>query len=232
MQADTMNWIELVLSAIGGGTVALSVAALLFRQLLNHRLSTALETHKAQLTQKSEVLKTELSIYAHEQNVGLSRIDAQRSEAILSIWALLGEWHEVFLDLSAPNRQLDRDLARALPQYLEWAKKLMALSDKLSVEVRNRAILVDESTYEVISRCGGSISDVTINFYAASYEGVDLDEVTEATELSLFQRVQQARENLQISAEANVNEFRSVLVYEFRVLMKAEKRANNALNAS
>ncbi|MEJ1958175.1 MAG: hypothetical protein WDM70_00875 [Nitrosomonadales bacterium] len=219
-----MNWIELILSAFGGATVALGAAGWLFRQWLTHRLSIEIETHKAQLVQKSEVLKTELSIYAHEQNVGLSRIDAQRSEAILSIWAVLNEWHDVFIVLIAPNQRLNQDLSRALPKYHERAKRLMDISNTLSIEVRNRAIIVDQATYEVIARCGKAITDVTTDFYAASFEGVDLNTAKDIA--SLFARVQQARENLQASAATNVQDFRSALVYEFRVLMKAEKVAN------
>lgn len=214
------NWLDLILSAFGGAVFALGAVGWLFRQLLAHRLSTAMEMHKAQLVQKSEVLKTELSIYAHEQNVGLSRIDVQRSEAILAIWAVLNEWDDVFIALTAPNQKLALDLSRSLPKYQGWARTLMGISEKLSVEVRNRAILVDQETYAVIARCGMAISNVTTDFYAASFEGVDLNSVNDAA--LLFATVQKARENLRASATSSVQDFRSALVHSFRVLMKAE----------
>jgi hypothetical protein len=226
MEPTTLNWLDLILTAAGGGIAALAAAAWLFRKLLAHRLSIELEAHKAQLAQKSEVLKTELSIYAHEQNVGLSRIDAQRSDAILSIWAVLSEWDDVFIEITAPNQRLNQDISRALPKYQEWARKLMTISERLSIEVRNRAILVDQATYEVIARCGRAITDVTTGFYDASFEGVDLQATNDLA--SLFSRVQYAREDLRIAAATNVKEFRNALVYEFRVLMKAEKKANTA----
>jgi hypothetical protein len=228
MEPAQMELAKMVLSALGGGAAALAAAAGLFRKWLAHHLSLELETHKAQLVQKSEVLKTELSIYAHERNVGISRIDAQRSEAILAIWAVLAEWHEVFVDLTAPNQKLNQDLSRALPKYQEWARKLTTVSNTLSVEVRNRAILVDQATYEVITRCGLAVSEVTTDFYAASFEGVTLTAVQDTS--SLFERVQLARENLRASAATNVQEFRSALVHEFRVLMKAEKCANPSVH--
>lgn len=207
--------------------IALSAAAWLFRHWLKHRLSIELETYKAQLEQKLDVLKTELSIYAHEQNVGLSRIDAQRSKAIRSIWALLGKWHERFLSLTAPNQALNQDLSLALSNYHQWARELMTIANELSIEVRKRAILVNQVTYEVIKRYCDSISDVTNDFYAASFEGIDIAATEDLA--SLFHRVQQARGNLRASsAAANANEFRDALVYEFRVLMKAEKVANPA----
>lgn len=221
---DTVSWIDLIVSAFGGAVVALGAAGWLLRQWLTHRLSIEIETHKAQLVQRSEVLKAELSIYAHEQNVGLSRIDAQRSEAILAIWAILSEWNEVFIALIAPNQSLNQDLSRALPKYQEWAKKLMSISDALSIEVRNRAILVDQATYAAIAHCGQAISDVTTDFYAASFEGVNLNGVKEI--VPIFERVQSARENLRASAATNVNDFRSALVHAFRALMNAEMSPN------
>ena len=223
-----MDWLNLTLSAIGGAAIALSAAAWLFRTWLSYRLSVELETHKAQLVQKSEVLKTEMSIYAHEQNVGLSRIDAQRSEAILAIWAVLGRWDDVFLNITAPNQSRDfQDFRWAVEKYQEWARQLMQISDALSVEVRNRAILVDQATYEVIARCGKAIAEVTADFYASSFGGVDLRTANDLSQIT--ERVQHARANLRTAATKNIEEFRNALVYEFRVLMKAEKVANPAL---
>lgn len=222
-----MDLLGLFLSAVGGGAVALTAAAWLFREWLKQQFTKELEAYKAQLVQKAEVLKTELSIYAHEQNVGLTRIDAQRSEAILSLWSILGEWHEVFLDVTAPNRQLEQDPPRAIQRYQEWSRKLMALSDRLSIEVRERAIFFRQASYAAIAKCGMAVSDVTNDFYATTYEGVDLAAVADPA--AFLTIVQRERERLRQSAQDNVNELRSALVDEFRVLMKAEKASANPL---
>ena len=220
-----LEWLNLILSAVGGAAAALGVAAWLFRTWLSHRLSVELERYKTQLVQKSEVLKTEMSIYAHEQNVGLSRIDTQRSETILAIWAVLGSWDDVLLNITAPNQSRDfQDFQWALDKYQKWARQLMSISDALSVEVRNRAILVDQATYEVIARCGKAITDASVNFCRSSFEEVDLQAANDLT--SIMKRVQHARANLRTAAAKNVEEFRSALLYEFRVLMKAERVAN------
>ena len=220
-----MDLLEYFLGAIGGGVVALGAAAFLFRHWLKYRLARELESYRTELAQKTEVLKAQLSIYAHEQNVGLTRIDAQRSEAILSIWALLGDWQEVFLDLTAPNRKLEQDAVRAIQRYQEWARSLMSISDKLSISVRNRAIFFDQGAYEAIARYGSTVSDITNDFYAETFEGVDLAAVTDHS--AVLKRVQEAREKLRESAKSQVNELRRVLVHEFRVLMKAEKVSAN-----
>jgi hypothetical protein len=93
-------FLEYFLGAIGGAVVALGVVASLFNRFMDIQVSRAIESHKAELTERTEALKTELSIYAHEQTVGLSRIDAQRSESIRTIWKTLVEWHETFLKIT------------------------------------------------------------------------------------------------------------------------------------
>jgi len=224
-----MALIDVFLTAIGGTSVVLLIAAYLGRRFMDIQVGRAIKKYEAELNQKAEVLKTELSIYAHEQNVGLTRIDAQRSEAILSLWAVLGEWHETFLDLTAPNCRLEKDVGCAIQKYQEWARQLMGLSDRLSVEARNRAIFFDQPAYEAIARCGIAITDVTNNFYAESYETIDLSTIPDAA--IFLNRVSQTREKLRDSAKDRVNEFRSALVHEFRALMSAEKRqANPAVN--
>ncbi|OFZ87182.1 MAG: hypothetical protein A2V78_04170 [Betaproteobacteria bacterium RBG_16_64_18] len=220
-----MDIVTVLLSAFGGAAVALAAAACLFRQWLKQQFAKELENYKAQLAQKSEVLKTELSIYAHEQNVGLTRIDAQRSEAILSLWAILGDWQDVFLDLTAPNQRLAQDPGRAIQRYQEWARKLMALSDKLSIEVRNRAIFFQQASYEPIAKYGMAVSDITNDFYAATFEGVDLATVKDSK--ALMENVQRERERLRETAKGNVGDLRGALVHEFRILMKAEKASAN-----
>jgi len=56
---------------------------------IKHELDKSLKIYDTQLTQRTETLKTQLSIYAHEQNIALSRIDTQRAEAIHKVYAAL-----------------------------------------------------------------------------------------------------------------------------------------------
>ena len=137
---NEVSLIDVFFTAFGGTLVVLLVAAYLGRRFMDIQVARAIKKYEMEITQTTEILKTELTIYAHEQNVGLTRIDAQRSEAILTIWADLGEWHETFLELTAPNHRLEKNASNAIQKYQEWAQQLMVLSDKLSVEVRNRAI--------------------------------------------------------------------------------------------
>lgn len=217
-----MDFLSFVISALGGGVVALGAAAWLFRVWIKHRLDIELATHKTQLAQKADALKTELSIYAHEQNVGLSRIDAQRSEAVLSIWKILLDWQEVFMSLTAPNERLEKNPGQAVTDYEHHSTRLMSISDALSREVARRAILFDQDVYATISRCGLAVSNVTIEFHAETFEGVTFASVEEKAQY--LSKVQETRKKLRDAVAGNVDEFRQALVREFRRIMTVDRR--------
>ena len=91
--------LEIFLTAFGGTAAALALAAYLGREFIKLQTSKAIERYRSELEQKSATLKTELSIYAHEQNVGLSRLDEQRSKAIQKIYGLAMRWHDISMEI-------------------------------------------------------------------------------------------------------------------------------------
>jgi bisphosphoglycerate-dependent phosphoglycerate mutase len=228
-----MNWQEITLTSI---ITSYSLFAITIKFLLprwfDHTLSKAIETHKDQLVQKTQVLKTDLSIYAHEQNVGLSRIDSQRSEAILDLWKLFCEWHEVFISIAAPNKKLNQNLSTALIEYQKHARKLVKATVKFSLATRKYAIFFDQNTYQVIAKYGQAITEASFNFY----DEVPFDDGSNKTSQDVnarFHLIKQARDNLKsILTEKKLNEYSSNLINEFRSLMKAEKNVNHSTGSA
>lgn len=220
-----MDILYALLGATGVATAALGIAHLMFKRLLKLQLDKELEKFKVELEQKSAVLKTELSIYAHEQNVGLTRIDAQRSDAILAIWFLLGEWQDTLLEVVAPSRRLGQAPESAIQHYRKHARALMVMSDRLSVEVRNRELFFDESSYQAITKYGQTISEVTIDFYAATFENVDDSQITDHA--AFLKKIDSGREVLRDAASRDAKSLRDSLVKEFRTLMKADATTAN-----
>jgi hypothetical protein len=64
-----MELLKQLVAAAGGAAVALAGAWFLLRTLIRHRLDKEIIRFTSELEQKSDVLKTELSIYAHEQKM-------------------------------------------------------------------------------------------------------------------------------------------------------------------
>lgn len=217
-----MELISIFITAIGGSVVALGIAAWLSRIWIKHRLKIGFAEYETRLAQKTEALKTELSIYAHEQSVGLTRIDAQRSEAVLSIWKILLDWQEVFFDLTAPNERVERNALQAVINYKQNAQRLMTFANDLSREVSQRAILFDQDVYSVISNCGHQITEVSANFYADTFEGITFDSPQQ--QAAHLPNVQRTRHELRNAVQAGVNELRDALVREFRRIMTAERQ--------
>lgn len=215
-----MDLLSLFVATLGGSGAALLVAAWLSRRWIHHQLDKALEDYKTGLVQKTETLKTELSIYAHEQNVGLSRIDAQRAEAIEAIWKTYCEWHEHMIAVVAPNRPRGPALAAA-DYYRHHSVEMMKKAEEMAMQARDFAIYFDQQTYEAIAACGKALADETANYYAASFEGVRYQ--TEQEALAHLAVVDTARHSFRETTGKAIGDLRSALLKAMRRLMKAER---------
>lgn len=100
-----MNGLETILRDLGGAAMALAAATYLSRQLVRLQIHRSLELHKATL-----------SVHAHARRVVITRVDAQRSAAILSVWRGAMKWREVYLRVTAWNLDIERDPISAVRQ--------------------------------------------------------------------------------------------------------------------
>jgi len=216
-----VSLLEVFLTAFGGTATALLVAAYLARSFIKLQVSRAIEKYKAELQQRSEVLKTELSIYAHEQNVGLSRIDEQRSRAIQEIYGLAMKWHDLFLEIVQPNapKKLPSDLQ--LKRYLNLAQNTVKVAEDLSVKARDTAIFFEQDSYEIIARFGMAAMDLSCAFYDSTFGKVDMSKDPNYDEL--FPMIEKERAVLRDAPKEDFGKLQSTLLTEFRRLMKAER---------
>jgi hypothetical protein len=212
---------EVFFTALGGTAVALAAAAYLARRFIDFRVSKAVARYQAELEQKSEVLKAELSIYAHEQNVGLSRIDQQRSEAIQAIYGLSIKWHDLFLEITLPNPPQRLPPELQLRRYLNLAQNSVKVAEDLSTKVRDTAILFQQASYEIIARYGSAAMDLSCDFYDSTFGKVDMSKDPRYEEL--FPMIEKERANLRNAPKEDFGKLQSTLVSEFRRLMKAER---------
>lgn len=217
-----MELISVFLTALGGTSVALVVAGYLGRNFITLQVSRAIEKYKAELQQKSEILKTELSIYAHEQNVGLSRLDEQRSEAIKSIYSITNQWQELFLEIVRPvaPRHLPPELH--ITRYLTLAQNLVKSAEELSIKSRDNAIFFQQESYEVIVRYGTAAMDLSCAFYDNTFGTLDRDYGLAKTELLPI--VEKERIVLRDAPKEDFGQLQNLLISEFRRLMNAERK--------
>ena len=225
-----MSLVDVFLTAFGGTAAALAVAAYLGRSFINLQVSRAIEKYKAGLQQKSEVLKTELSIYAHEQSVGLSRLDEQRSQAIKEIYAVANKWQELFLEITRPNPPLKLPPELQLKRYLSLAKNLVNTAESLSIKSRDNAIFFQQESYEIIARFGMAAMDLSCAFYDKTFGKVDKSKDLNYDELSPM--IENERAVLRDAPKEDFGQLQSLLLAEFRRLMKADRAGQLTLASS
>lgn len=213
--------LEIFLTALGGTTTALAIAAFLGKRFLDLQVSKAIEKYKSELEQRSATLKTELSIYAHEQNVGLSRLDEQRSKAIQEIYGLAMKWHDIYLEICQPNELNWPDPQMKLQKYYNWATTLVKEAENISVKTRDTAIFFQQSSYEIVSKFGIATMEISCHFYDQTFGKVDMSKDPDHKEL--FPLIESERKALSEASQEEFSQLSKMLVSEFRKLMKAER---------
>lgn len=217
-----MDLFWVFVSAFGGTGAMLAIAWFLFRRFVDLQVSRVIEDHKANLEQRSAALKTELSIYAHEQNVGLSRLDEQRSQAIQALYGLTTKWYELFLELTQPNEPRFPNPQAKLQRYYNLSTSLAKTAEDLSVKTRDTAIFFQQESYEVIYKCGSAAMDISCDYYDATFGKVDMSKEPNYDEL--FPMLEAERTKLREALQRDFRQLQQLLVHEFRVLMKAERQ--------
>lgn len=216
-----MSLLAVFFTAFGGTATALAIAAYLGRTFVDLQVSRAIERYKAELQQKSEVLKAELSIYANEQSVGLSRLDEQRSQAIKEIYVVANTWQELFLEIAKPNPPMKLPPELQLKRYLNLAQNFVKAAEQLSVNSRDNAIFFEYESYEIIARFGMAAMDLSCAFYDQTFGKVDMSKDLAYDEL--FPMIEKERTSLRDAPKADFGKMRSLLLTEFRRLMKADR---------
>ena len=183
-------------------------------------MSRAIEKYKEELQQKSAVLKTELSIYAHEQSIGLSRLDEQRSQAIKEIYAVANKWQEVFLEITKPNQPTMLPEFQ-LQRYRYLAEDLVKVIEELSVRCRDNAIFFQPESYNIIARFGKVAMDLSRSFYDQTFGKFERSKESKFDEL--FQFIERQRMTLRDAPKEDFGKLQTLLLDEFRRLMKATR---------
>lgn len=142
--------VSLVIPGLVGGGVAWAVFAYLGQKFIEQRLSKDIKRFESELSQKTEALKVQLSIYAHEQNIVATRIDGQRADAIKLVYKAISEWKIPTEKLVGKCPMLDPDPEFEETEwgyYLDWVRKSNVAGRNLISVLEGQAIYFDEDLY-------------------------------------------------------------------------------------
>lgn len=206
-----------VLKYLAGATGGGAIAYFCVRKHITHFFDKRLKDYDSKLKQKAEVLKAELSVYAHEQQVGISRIDQQRAEAIKNVYGEIYALHRLFcIDIREPFQlcgEGDRERAELVSKACE---DIDNQSKRLVCALVENAIYFKSDLYDrmlvYINQCAEFALE-TIQFLKDSENSANEDKkVPETTTMEVAYNLWSQR----------TDKVRSALIEEFRLLMKAQ----------
>ncbi|BCS53455.1 hypothetical protein [Geobacter sp. SVR] len=138
---------EVFLPGAAGAVAAIAALKYLSSKFVEQQLSKDLEKHKTELSQRTESLKTQLSIYAHEQNVATSRVDGQKAEAIKNVYSAIRGWINPTTIIISGCPLVNASEENEFQFYSKTAEEAHAAAKKLADVLADHAIYFDEETY-------------------------------------------------------------------------------------
>jgi hypothetical protein len=200
---------------LGGALGALAIAKLLGKWLVQHQLDKALRTHEAHLAEKADVLKTQLSIYAHEQNIAVARVDSQRARALHDIYACLRAWMRpvAMLVAGSPLRNVGPETQLSL--YAKLCEEAHSASSQFFQVLADSAIYVDADLYAelgtLVAECGESVASVLVPLRQGPAEGWPVTQIANEVEAERTKFIQRHQEVILPAVQRITSRFREVL---------------------
>lgn len=196
---------------VGGGT-ALAVLKFFGQRLVDHKLGKDIERFKSELSEKTESLKTQLSIYSHEQAVEISRVDAQSAGAISNVYARMREVMNPMSLVLSGSPIVDGSEHQSAAYYLDAAEATHAAVGRLSNVLADHAIYFEEPTYAKVYQFAKAAGDASALYLQplrkAIAEGESAGEV--------LGRAEAGREVLRSAFDAAIRPLHKELVALFR----------------
>ncbi|MBD5803262.1 hypothetical protein AZOA_26980 [Azoarcus sp. Aa7] len=143
--------LNIALPLLSGGTAGWALIHFFGQRLVDHRLAKDLEHYREELKENTEVLKSQLSIYAHEQTVAISRVDSQRSEAIHKIYRCMRDVINPVSSIVAGTPIVNGTKSQSADFYLQNAEAAHAACGVLAHTMADLAIYFDNNTYKNIA---------------------------------------------------------------------------------
>lgn len=158
------NYISWFLSTIASSAIALLTINFLSKKLVQQLLSKELEKYKSQLLAKTESLKSNLAIYAHEQNIANTRVDSQKAKAIHEVHSALRKIMVPASKISAGCPIMDAREIDIINYFWENSENTYEAGVNLTIILGDNAIYFSNSTYDLIKDLTSNISMFNAEF--------------------------------------------------------------------
>jgi hypothetical protein len=143
--------IELIISAIGGASIALAIAAYLGKSFLKIQSDKLLAKHSHALAVEKEQLGHDLAIELHQKNIRISRHETDKVDALKAMYMVIVDLSTALGALRThtnikPNQEFRSAYFNGLKEmFAELSDTFNNIADAYTVLDKN-AIYIDEST--------------------------------------------------------------------------------------
>lgn len=211
-----MEMINMIFAALGGTGAGLVIAGFLGKKLISHELEKSRLLYEKELAAKAQVLKNDLSIFAHEQMVGISRIDAQRADAIKSVYSVIAKWAYAISEINYP-KQTDFSLREITEAYFTESLAKVDCANEMAFEVLiENGIYFSSSTYNQIT----DVLKLAL-IYSIEVKKIFARSIHAEGEI-IWDRVNEELQKEKVKFEAAYDPIRGSLVEEFRRIIRAQ----------
>ncbi len=207
---------DIVIAGLVSSGATLLILKFLGESLVKNALQKKIEVFKVQLQEKTEHLKTSLSIYAKEHEVSYQRVDAQRASAIHQVYQTISETSYLLPQIIQGPLTKNIPLSEQIQWYLTKSIEIFDSTTNFNEALRKNAIYFDNETYVMLHEyfliAGTLTQDITL--YLSN---------TEESKISA-KEIEEKRKNLEIQFHEKLKPIHQKTTDSFRFILGIEKK--------
>lgn len=206
---------DVVLPGLVSSGVALFMIRFLSESFIKNSLEKRMNQYKSELQEKTEYLKTKLSIYAKEQEVSIERVDIQRANAIHSVYQTICDSIIKITTIVGGPPNISLSIEDKAKWYLEQVHTIYLSTTNFNNLLRSNAIYFDNETYLMLHKYF-EISATMTNETTLYLINTKPREITE-------QRLEDHRINMEQILKNKLGPIHQKTTDEFRFVLGIEK---------
>lgn len=211
-----LNYLQdVVIAGLVSSGVAFLMLKFLGESLIKNAFKRKMEIFKVQLQEKTEHLKTGLSIYAKEHEVSYQRVDTQRANAIHMVYLAISDTSYLLPQIIQGPPIKTIPLTEQVAWYLRKSLEIYESTTRFNEALRKNAIYFDNETYIMLHEYFEIAANLTmeLNLYLTNTEESKIDSAT----------IEEKRENLEMQFFKKLKPIHQKTTDNFRFILGIEK---------
>ena len=209
------TFFPLILGAGGG----LAIVYFLGKKVIDQILKKEILKYKSELEEKTVVLKSNLSIFAKEQDVANRRIDSQKSEAIHQVYQLICKTITPITRIIAGSPFVNVDEQVHAKFYLEQSELCHKNAENLMDALYINAIYFKSDIYDKIVQFSHLVMTANAKLLRVMRRVPPEYLTTEEVRREIVQEIS----NIKEISESNLQQMHQDLLVKFREILGIEK---------